>query len=108
MKRTKISINGQLLSEVRTRAMVDYPTKSITYMGHTDVFVHEDEEGIAVELSPVTLAQLYYDGVLPQDRSIPVEAKVGRRKPRPYTIDRLLTRKDRWGRDVLVLRLVPV
>jgi len=107
VKRTKVSINGQLLSEVRTRSIPDYPTRSVTSLGHPDVFVQEDDDSVSVTLSAMTLAQLYYDGVLPQDRSVPVMLKVGRRKPRSYLIDSLLTRKDRWQRDDLVLRLVP-
>jgi hypothetical protein len=107
VKRSKISINGQLLSEVRTRAIPDYPTRSITFMGHPDVFVREDGDGLLIELNPMSLAQLYYDGVLPQDRSIPVEVKIGRKKPCPWRIDTLVTQRGRWGHDILVLRLVP-
>ena len=46
-------------------------------------------------------------GVLPQDRSLQVEVKRGRRKPSRWRSDELVMEKDRSGRDGLVLRLVP-
>lgn len=108
MKRTKVSINGQLLSEVRTCSIPDYPTRVAPLLGHPDVFLDENDGGISITLHPMTLAQIYYDGILPQDRAIPVTVTVGRRKPRLYLVDSLLTRKDQWQEDALVLRLVPV
>jgi len=107
VKRTQIRINGQLLSEVGTRSIPDYPTTSIVTTIYPDVFVQEDQTSLSIELNPVTLAQLYYDGTLPQDREIAVEVKVGRKKPRPWRIDSLVMRKDRWDRSCLVLGLVP-
>ncbi|MBN2800034.1 MAG: hypothetical protein JXX28_12895 [Deltaproteobacteria bacterium] len=87
MKRTRISINGQDLSDVRTRAITDYPSGSCVSIGSPDVFVTEDGSALVVEIYPLTAAQLYFDGVLPQDRAIPVDVKVGRRKARGYLID---------------------
>lgn len=107
MKRTRIRINGQDLSEVRTRSLPNYPTASIVSIGRSDVFVTEDEGALLVELYPLTAAQLYFDGVLPQDRATPVDVQLGRRKARGYRIDSLRTRRNRWHDDVLVLRLVP-
>lgn len=108
MKQTRISINGQDLSQVRTRAVPNYPTRSFVYFGSPDVFVTEESDGLAVEMYPLTLAQLYFDGVLPQDRAIPVQVKVGRKKARPFHIDSMITRKNPWRSDIVVLRLVPV
>lgn len=107
MKRAKISINGQAIAEVRTPSRVHPSTRTLMFVGHPDVFVREEAGGLSVELHPIAVAQLYYDGVLPQDRSMPVEVKLGRRKPSMWRIDELVMEKDRWGRDGLVLRLVP-
>ena len=108
MKKLEIAINDQVLSEVRTRAIPDRPTRTVSYMGKSDVFVQEDDGVLSVRLYAMTLAQLFYDAVLPQDRSIPVAVEVGRRKPRPYLIDDLATKKDHWRQDTMILRLVPV
>ena len=107
MKRTRISINGQDLSQVRTRAITDYPSGSSVSIGSPDVFITEDGGVLIVEIYPLTASQLYFDGVLPQDRAIPVDVTLGQRKARGYLIDSLRTRKNRWSQDVIVLRLVP-
>ncbi len=108
MKRSRIRINGQDLSKVHTRSIPDYPSAGGVYIGFPDVFVTEDGEGaLVVEIHPLTAAQLYFDGVLPQDRSVPVDVTLERRKARGYRIDSLQTRKDRWHRDAVVLRLLP-
>lgn len=107
MKRAKISINGQAIADVRIPSRAHPPTRTRMVFGYPDVFVREEDGGLSVELHPMTVAQLYFDGVLPQDRSMPVEVKLGRKKPSLWRIDEMVMQKDRWGRDGLVLRLVP-
>ena len=106
MKRSKIRINGQVLSEVKTLSVRHNLSNSLVLIGSPDVFVREDDDGLSVQLPPMALAQLYYDGVLPQDRSISVRVKLEGEEVRTCRIDSLVTIKDQWERDVLVLRLV--
>lgn len=105
MKPPKVCINGVNLSEVRTRQLTDWPSNSITSVGRPQVEVHEAGSGLTIDLYPLTVAQLFFDGVLPQDRAIPIEVKVGRRKPTLWRIQTLAVRENRWREHVMVLSL---
>ncbi len=63
------------------------------------------EATLVLERYPLTLAQLYFDGVLPQDRAVPVEVQVGRREASMWRIAGLVMRENRWAEPVMVLQL---
>lgn len=105
MKPPKVAINGVVLTEVRTRQTTSHHPNVITSVGKPDITLREDGDQLVLGLYALTVAQLYFDGVLPQDRATPIEVKVGRRKPSAWVINSLHLGKDRWQREILELRL---
>ena len=107
MKRTKVIINGHPLSNVLTQVQTDYPTGTNTYIGAGNPEVRQDGDDLSIHIEPLAIAQLYYDGVLPQDRDTPITVAIGRKAPRSYRIESLATRTNRWNRTIALLSSVP-
>lgn len=74
---------------------------------HALVVDVDDDASLVLEIYPLTLAQLYFDGVLPEDPDVPVEVRVGRRKPSRWRMHALEMQENRWQEHVMVLRLPP-
>lgn len=107
MTSTPIRINGQLLSDVRTRVRNDHLERSVIYVSTPDVLVRSRGDDLMLHVHPLTAVQLFYDGVLPQDRQVPVTVSVGRRDPSAYRLTDLTTQRSRAGQDVVVLSFTP-
>ncbi len=105
MKRTTIRINGTPLTEAMTRVRPARSTKGSHWVLHGDVKVWEDDDDLAVTLHPMTLAQLYYDGVLPQDRSVSLEITIDDGAPRLWRIEELVACEQGRGPQLMMLRL---
>lgn len=107
MKPPKVLINGVDLSQVATPKVSHGQGTSTVHVGRPLAGVRNDDAALVLEVYPLTLAQLYFDGVLPQDRDVPVEVRVGRRKPSRWQVQSLEMQKNRWQEHVMVLRLQP-
>ena len=104
-KPPRITLAGIELAEVRTPLAVQQRRGVITSTGSPHVTVREEGDRLFLSLAPLTIAQLWFDGVLPGDRDTPIEIRVGRRPPSRWHITSLGVGKDRWERDVAVLGL---
>ena len=89
MKTPKILVNGIDLSRVNTPVANNGMPNTSMRMGRPVAGVREEAGAHVLELYPLMLAPLYFDSVLPQDRSVPVEVEVkviplgGTRRGRP-------------------------
>lgn len=106
MATPSIRINGRDLSKVYTPAIPDFPTSALTSLGRPPGPITEGDGALLIELYPITLCQLYFDGDIPQDRATPVEVQIGRRKAARYLLESLRCQRNRWGEMVMLLRLI--
>ncbi len=107
MKLPKVFINGVDLSRVTTPKVPRWRSNTLVCMGRPLAGVRNDDASLVLEIYPLTLAQLYFDGVLPQDRDVPVDVRVGRRKPSRWRVHSLQMQENRWQEHVMVLHLQP-
>ncbi len=107
MKLPKVFINGVDLSQVNTPKVSQGRSNTTVRVGRPLAGVLNDEASLVLEIYPLTLAQLYFDGVLPQDRDVPVDVRVGRRKPSRWRVHSLQMQENRWQEHVMVLHLQP-
>ena len=105
MKPPKVLVNGVDLSQVTTPKLSLGRSTSTVRVGRPLAGVRNDDASLVLEIYPLTLAQLYFDGVLPQDRDVPVEVRVGRRKPSRWRVHSLEAHENRWHEHVMVLHL---
>jgi len=100
MKPPKVLINGVDLSRVTTPKLSLGRSASTVRVGRPLAGVRDDDASLVLEVCPLTLAQLYFDGVLPQDRDVPVEVRGGRRKPSQWRVQSLEMQENRWTKRV--------
>jgi len=105
----RIAINGRFLDEVHI-ALPKYkntvPLLSFPAPRHW-ARLDGDADRLVLGIQPPTLTQLYFDGVIPVDRAIPVTVQVGDAVPRRFVVERLEA-SDRYAvDDVMVLYLRP-
>lgn len=106
MASPSIRINGRDLSKVYPPAIQNVPTNALTSLGRPPGPITEEGSALLLELYPITLCQLFFDGDLPQDRATPVEVQIGRRKAARYLLESLRCKENRWGEMVMLLRLI--
>jgi hypothetical protein len=104
MKPPKIIINGVSLDDVRTPQRRIYASNTRTFIGLPRHDFREEGEQFLLTMHPLTAAQLYYDGVLPQDRAQPVELQIGRRKASSWHILTMECGEGQWQERLVVFR----
>ena len=105
MKPPKITVNGVQLDRVSTPQVQERPSRSRSFLCKPRNALREDGEQLLLTMHALTAAQLYFDGVLPQGRSQPVELQIGRRKASAWRILTMETRENQWHELVVVFRL---
>ena len=74
----RIAVNGRYLDEIQTRIEDAWGTGSVGYARlpaqHHGAVI--DGEVVTLRVPALTVLQLYFDGILPVDRSIPVTLEV--------------------------------
>ncbi|MDP2312854.1 MAG: hypothetical protein Q8P41_08110 [Pseudomonadota bacterium] len=105
-KANSISINGRRLEEVGVRGVARWATNTTTTTSYP---VHQHscvaiEGGLEIRTQPITVAQLFVEGILTADRQRAVVIKVGAAKEAPYTMDAMLREEDPYLQAVAVLR----
>ena len=109
-KAPRIAINGRFLEEVQTRLEYLRGTNLIS-LASRPADAHQvirDNEGVTLRTPSMTALQIYYDGVLPADRKLPIELTVGREKLGRFVVEWLRRIEPyEYGEPVLI-RFTPV
>ena len=102
MKPPEIKINGVALDRVCTPQRKERPSRGVTFLGIPRHTLREAGERLLLTMHPLTAAQLYFDGVLPRDRTHPIELQVDHQEAGNWRILSMETYEHR-GREPLVL-----
>lgn len=102
----RIAINGQNLDEILTQVESTYAASGMAMMRfpverHTAV---EDEAGITLQLPALVVLQLFYDGILPQDRAQAVTLTIAGKSHKQLYLQGLKVASDPGRHETVLLR----
>jgi hypothetical protein len=107
---TSISVNGRRLEDVSVRHVARWATNSIvttSYPAHRHSCAAVDG-GLEIRTQPITVAQLFLEGVLTADPGHTVLIKVGKASGVAYKLDVMLREDDPYLQAIAVLRFKAV
>jgi len=105
MKAPKIIVNGVSLDDVYTPQRARHSPGTRTLIGTARHSFCQDGDQLLLIMHALTAAQLLFDGVLPQDRSQPIELQIGRRKASRWRILSMETEENQQRERLVVFRL---
>ncbi len=103
----RIAVNGRYLDEVKTPIECAWNAGSVGYVSlppsHHEAII--DGDTVTLRLPPLTAIQLYFDGTLPVDRSIPVSLEIDRLALGEFVVEWLRCAERHYAGEPMFLRL---
>jgi hypothetical protein len=107
----RIAISGRYLDEVQTRVAYDPPQRVTALLSRPAKTFRAIAQGktVILNMPELTALQLYFDGILPVDRSVPVTLEVEGKALGSFVVTSLRTPDhQRWDHHILLeLQAVP-
>ncbi len=103
----RIAVGGRYLDEIQARIEYAWHTGSVGYARrpaqHHGAVI--DGDAVTLRLPPLTVIQLYFDGTVPVDRSIPVSLEVDGLALGEFVVEWLRCTERHYTGEPMFLRL---
>lgn len=78
-ERPRIEINGRFLDKIKTRIEYDWERPGVSYlqMPAEHHLAKVQADAVLLRMPMITAMQLYHEGILPSDRSVPITLSIG-------------------------------
>jgi uracil-DNA glycosylase family 4 len=103
---SRIAVNGRFLDEVEIRLPKQAPrTVSTLRFPAARHSAHLDGDMLTLTVQAPTVVQLYFDGIIPVDRSVPVAVRIGDGDEQRFVIEGVGVGDRNGSHDEIVLRM---
>ena len=105
-KELTITINGRRLDQVHVPMLPKFGSTGLSSMGYP-ASMHRctlKYDGLEIRTQVLTVAQLFFEGVITSDRQRRLRIKIGATKEVYYTVDAFIIDDDHYQRSPAILR----